>query len=632
MKEVIIGTAGHIDHGKTSLIKALTGRDLDKLKEEKLRGITIENGYSYLNINENKKVAVIDVPGHEKFIKNMITGAESIDLVMLVIAADEGIMPQTIEHFNILKLLGIKEGIIVLTKIDLVDEEFIELIKEDIAELVKDSFLEKAKIVEVDSKSLKGIDNLINEIDILTDEVREKNKEGLFRIPIDRVFTVKGIGTVITGTLLSGRIKIEDEVELFPGNILSKIRGIEVHNNKRDYAVAGERVAINLANVKKEDLKRGLIIGEVGKETSTFIVDCKITMLKSSEKNLENRERVRFYCNGNEIMARVILLDREVLKAGESSNIQLRLESYISLRAFDKGIIRTYSPMDTIAGVDILEPSAKKAKRFKEDYIKELKLKETGTLKDRINQYIANNEKIIMNLKELIDKFNCNEEGILKEINSLKAEKLIIEIEEKTYFSADYLNLLSEKLLNLFNNYYKKEPLKFSMNKEEVKKSLLTIKIKNNLFVKILELLKERKVVDFNETSIWLYDREIILNENQEKIKNEILDRYLKDRFKTEKWEKLLEDYKNKSEAKEIYNYLIDQGVLIYIGDSITYHRDNYNYLKESIINFIEKNGAITLNDLKEITESSRKYLVAIFEHFDREKVTKRIEDKRVLF
>lgn len=631
MKHIVIGTAGHIDHGKTSLVKALTGNDLDRLKEEKLRGITIENGYTYFNLDEDIRAAIIDVPGHEKFIKNMIGGAASIDIVMMVIAADEGVMPQTIEHFNILKLLDIKSGIIVLTKKDLASEDIIEIVKEDINDMVKGSFLEHCKIVEVSSKSKEGIDNLIYELRTLVKEAEEKNKEALFRMSIDRIFSVKGIGTIVTGTALGGTISINDEVEINPGGLISKVRGIEVHNEKREFANAGERTAINLPNLKKEELKRGMVIGEPSKEISSFIIDCKVTLLKDAEKSIKNRDRVRIYCNTNEIMGRVILLDREELKSGETANVQIRLEEELCSKYKDKIIIRTYSPMYTIGGGIILEARANKAKRFNEKYIMNLKMKEEGSLKDRISNYILNNDNKMTTVLEVKNSFNSNEEEIEKAFKNLEEEKSIILIGDNFYIHSKYLSELSNKIEKYFKEYYSKESFKLGVNKEEFKKNILNFKVKGNIFNELLELLKERKIINYNETLVWAFERKVKFTEEENKIKEMFIEKYLKGGFKTEKAEDIIGKIDKKLKAKEIYNYLIDTKELIYIGEGITLHKDNLEKVKNLVINYIKENGSINIGQLKELIDSSRKYLVPILEYLDREKVTKRVEDKRVL-
>ncbi|MGE5679044.1 MAG: selenocysteine-specific translation elongation factor, partial [Pseudomonadota bacterium] len=347
MKNVIIGTAGHIDHGKTTLIKALTGRDTDRLREEKERGISIELGFTYFDLPSGRRAGIIDVPGHEKFIKNMLAGAGGIDVVVFVIAADEGVMPQTREHLNILSLLKVKKGIIALTKKDMVDEEWLDMIIEQVRDEVQDSFLKDAKIIPVSSTTGEGLKELIAEIDTVTEVVEEKDTHEVFRLPVDRVFTITGFGTVVTGTLISGSISEGDRVEIYPGRSETRVRSIQVHEKSVKTAYAGQRVAVNIANVKLDEIARGDILAKPGSMEPTMMLDARLEMLKSDDKSIDNRDRLRFYHGTSEIMCRVVLLDREELEPGDSAFVQLRLEEETACMKGDRFVIRTYSPMLT---------------------------------------------------------------------------------------------------------------------------------------------------------------------------------------------------------------------------------------------------------------------------------------------
>ncbi|HOA65326.1 MAG TPA: selenocysteine-specific translation elongation factor, partial [Coprothermobacter proteolyticus] len=324
MKNVIIGTAGHIDHGKTTLIKALTGKDTDRLKEEKLRGMTTDLGFAYLDLPSGIRAGIIDVPGHEKFIKNMLAGAHGIDIVMMVIAADEGIMPQTVEHLQIISLLDVKKGIVVLTKCDLVDDEWLTLVEEEVREALKGTVLENAPFVPVSSTTGKGLDKLIAELDNLAQSIEERSHDGIFRMPIDRVFTVQGHGTVVTGTMISGTLKVGDEVVVYPKMLSSRVRSIQVYGEPVEAAYAGQRTAVNLSNVKVEELERGDVIAPKGALVPSRVLDVKLTLL-NNVKPLKNRSRIRFYVGASEVMGRVVLLDRDELSAGESCYAQMQL-------------------------------------------------------------------------------------------------------------------------------------------------------------------------------------------------------------------------------------------------------------------------------------------------------------------
>ena len=407
MKNVVIGTAGHIDHGKTTLIKALTGRETDTLDEEKKRGISINLGFTYFDLPNNRRAGIVDVPGHEKFIKNMLAGASGIDIVLLVVAADEGVMPQTVEHLDILSFLNIKNGIVVLTKSDTVDDEFRELVKEDICEKIKGTFLEDAEIIEVDSISKRGIDTLIEKIDKTTsisslilsifsidkmsDDIEDKNENSPARLNIDRVFSIKGFGTVITGTLIEGKISIEDDLVIYPQVLKTKIRSIQVHGENKDTAYAGQRTAINISNVKVDDIKRGDVLAAPNSLEESMMLDVKLSLVNHLDKGLKHWDRLRLYHGTREILCRAVPLDKELIESGESGYVQLRLEESIVSKKGDTFVVRRYSPMETIGGGVIIDPSPKKHKKFDEKVIEALKIKEKRRTK-RYNRRVLKKE------------------------------------------------------------------------------------------------------------------------------------------------------------------------------------------------------------------------------------------------
>ena len=363
MKQVVMGTAGHIDHGKTQLIKTLTGIDTDRLKEEKERGITIDLGFAHLTYEDGTEVGVIDVPGHERFVRNMLAGVGGIDLVMLVIAADEGVMPQTREHLAICQMLQVKEGLVALTKADLVDEDWLELVSEDTREFLKGTFLEGKPIVPVSAKTGQGLDELKRVLQGLVARVPPKQLQGKFRLPVDRVFTIRGFGTVVTGTLFSGTIRVEDRIEIYPKGIEAKIRGVQVHNASVPEAVAGQRTAINLQGIDKVEVERGDVLGHAGEFAPTFMLDAVLQHLSDAPRPLRHRARVRLHVGTSEIMGRVILLDRDELAPGEEAYVQLRLEEPAIVLPRDRFVIRSYSPVQTIGGGMVLDAQPAKHRR-----------------------------------------------------------------------------------------------------------------------------------------------------------------------------------------------------------------------------------------------------------------------------
>lgn len=635
MKHIIIGTAGHIDHGKTALVKALTGVDTDTLEEEKKRGITINNGYTYFKLNDETLAGIIDVPGHEKFIKNMVAGVSSIDIVMLVIASDEGIMPQTREHMDILNLLNIKKGIVVLTKSDLVDSEWTDFMKEEVRDFLSNTFMKDAKIVSVSSKTGEGIKELCEVINDEVSIVEEKDKGEIFRLPIDRVFKVKGFGTVVTGSVLGGSVSVSDELELLidsEESVKAKVRGIQVHGKEREIAVAGERAAINIVYDSKKEPERGMFLSEIGKGQVSYMTDIKLKVLDSYEGKLENRQRVRVYHYAKEVMARVVILDKEELSKGEEGFVQLRLEEEISAKAGDKIVIRSYSPMHTIAGGTVLDATPRKAKRFKDEYINALKMKESGDIKTQIENIIQEKSKDFITLKEVASILNTSEEEVKESAEILLGDKRLVQITDEVFFHNRYILKLENNLDKLFKEFYVQSPLKLGMNKDALRNKLIEKKIKNDVFDIILGILKERNSVEIKGNIVCPKNYEIKLNKEQSEIKKFILTEYENYKFAAPRFEDIIKTQKNKKDWKLVLSMLIEDGTLIYLEENLYVLSDLYEDAKGKTIDFIKEKGMITLSDLKEIVDTSRRYLVAFLEKLDKEKVTKREGEGRVLF
>ena len=445
---VIIGTAGHIDHGKTTLIKALSGIETDTTQEEKDRGMSINLGFAYFDLPSGKRCGVVDVPGHEKFIKNMLAGVSGINLVLLLVDSREGIMPQTKEHIDILTLLGIENYIIVMTKIDLVEEEYRELVKEDIREFIAGTVLENSPIIEVDSISKKGLDNLLETIDKKTEDIEAKNIEKNARLNIDRSFQVKGFGTVVTGTLTEGVVNVGDELVIYPKGIKTKVRNIQVHAKDVEKAYAGQRTAINLANIKFDDVKRGDTLATADSLTKTYMLDSEIKLINDERANLELWDRVRVYIGTEEVMARVVPLGTDLLKAGESSFAQLRLEDEIAVKNYDKFIIRTYSPMITIGGGVILDASPKKHSRFNEEILEKLKVQLEGNTSDLIANYILSHNNYLVSKDSIVKDLQLPEEEVVESIAQLVETATVYETKLGYIHKKKYEEVL-EKLKKL---------------------------------------------------------------------------------------------------------------------------------------------------------------------------------------
>ena len=627
MKNVILGTAGHIDHGKTTLIKALTGRETDNLKEEKQRGISINLGFTYFDLPSKKRVGIVDVPGHEKFIKNMLAGACGIDIVLLVIAADEGVMPQTIEHLDILNYLDVKKGIIVLTKCDLVDEEFIELVKDDVREKTKGLFIEGAPIVEVNSVSRRGLDELVQKIDEISEDIEEKKTDAPSRMSIDRVFSLKGFGTIVTGTLIEGKISVDDEMTIYPSEKKVKVRNLQVHGCDVKTAYAGQRTAINLSNIKVSEIQRGDVIAQTGSVEESMMIDVNISLVEHCKKSLKHWDRIRIFHGTKQILCRIVPLNEDEIQYGESGYAQLRLEEKIVAKKGDRFIIRSYSPMDTIGGGVIIDTAPKKHKIYDESVIEALKIKEKGELKDILEEYLKLNLSNYITLKELVSYTGEKEEYVKEGLNALIDENKVFCV-NKYYLHISHYQKLKERVIDILTKYHKQYRLRNGILKEELRS-----KVDNSLKVKdmdvILNKMAEEKDIKVQDNLVSNYDFEVKFNQKQLSIKKEIEDKSRKNGLnslmtkdnicnKNKFYEEVLEALTGETIQKLDDAYYIDKKV--------------YENVKKDLLEYLNKNKEITVAQFRDITKSNRKISIVMLEHFDRNRITKRVEDKRILY
>lgn len=636
MKNVIIGTAGHIDHGKTTLIKALTGRDTDRLREEKERGISIELGFTYFDLPSGRRAGIIDVPGHEKFIKNMLAGAGGIDVVVFVIAADEGVMPQTREHLNILSLLKVKKGIIALTKKDMVDEEWLEMIIEQVRDEVQDSFLKDARIIPVSSTTGEGLKELIAEIDTVTEVVEEKDTHEVFRLPVDRVFTITGFGTVVTGTLISGSISEGDRVEIYPRRSETRVRSIQVHEKSVKTAFAGQRVAVNIANVKLDEIDRGDILAKPGSMEPTMMLDARLEMLKSDDKSIDNRDRLRFYHGTSEIMCRVVLLDREELKPGESAFVQLRLEEETACMKGDRFVIRTYSPMLTIGGGTILDPYPPKRKRFKEDVIEELSIKEKGDPSEVVERYLIQNSDKYPEKKSILKAVgHMAPEQFDSIISGLLEKKLVYEFrtgDDSYLLHERYLKDVETKLTEILEAYHRRNPLKSGISKEELKTRLFE-GIKPKLADMIFGFYEGAGIIKIASQYVAKSGFTVQFSKPQAEIRDHILKSFGEKPFSPPKITELAEEKRlDRNQCQIVYNALIDMGELVKLDEEIALSKVAFDEAVMLVRKFIKENGSIQLGQFRDMLGTSRKYAMTLLDYFDQNKITKRVGDNRVLF
>lgn len=636
MKHIIIGTAGHIDHGKTTLIKALTGRDTDTLREEKERGISINLGFTYFDLPSGKRAGIVDVPGHEKFIKNMLAGVSGIDMVLLVIAADEGIMPQTREHLDILSLLEVKKGIIVVTKKDIVEDEWLDAVIEDIKDYMKGTFLENADIIPVSSVTREGLDDLVKSIEKIADEVTEKDADSFFRLPVDRVFTVSGFGTVITGTLISGTVHEGDKVEIYPSGKMSKIRDIQVHESTVKSAFAGQRVAMNLSNISVDEIKRGDIVAYPGCIEPSMMIDCRVKYLKDALRPLKNRDRVRVYHGTCELFGRMILLDKESVGKGGECLAQIRLESLICAIRGDKYIIRSYSPMITIGGGTIIDPNPKKHKRFDANVIDELLTIEKGDLAEIIEQMLLKNSSIFPNIGMLSKLSGRNDSEVKSVLDKLVSKKIAVcfdTVEGASYCHADYIKSFEKNLIKYLNDFHKKNPLRYGVSKEELKSRMFEGKVKQKLFDSLIDSMEQKKAIKAEGKYVSLIGFKPSLNQRQEEIRQKIMAIYGPESIDTPKPDEALSSIgENFDIAKEVLDFLIDSGELIKINEEYIISRNSCECKAKILKEYLNASGEITAAKYRDMLSVNRKTAVALLEYFDRIKLTKRVGDKRILF
>jgi len=629
---IVIGTAGHIDHGKTTLIKNLTGVDTDRLPEEKKRGISIDLGFSYLDL-QGEKVGIIDVPGHEKFVKNMMAGATGIDIVMLVVAADDGIMPQTREHFDIVRLLGIHHGVIVITKCDMASKERVLEVRHEIEEELGGSFLSGAPMIETSIDNPNSYQEVKDSLSELVETIKDEEQEKIvFRMSVDRSFSVKGFGTIITGTSQGKDLKVGDSLQIYPGDRVAKVRGIQNHGLSVDTLSAGNRCAINLAGIDKEDIKRGSVVATPNSLSVTRLMDVEINYLSSNSKVLKNNQRVRFHHGTKEIICRIKLLDQQELKAGDSGYAQLILEKELVGFTGDLGILRNYSPMFTIGGITILNPLAAKAKRFDEKLIEKLK----GGKND-------NSIKLSSAIEELSSKYPSFEdirlnfgsaEDITESLEKLVKNKEVLELtalNETVYMHKNFLEEKKAELLSMLEEFHSKNPLLIGENTSTIRNKVFSKKIKNKNYLEILSKLEDDKVIKVNSSLVSAFDFEIKLSKNQEKIKEIILKAYKNNGYKPPKYEELSKLTSDPKELKMVFDMMVLLGKLKFIEKDVFLLDSDYNNLMMVINQLGEGGKEIALPDVKAKVETSRKYLVAYLEHLDKVGVTKRVDNARVL-
>lgn len=634
MKNVIVGTAGHVDHGKTCLIKALSGIDTDRLAQEKKRGITIELGFANLPNDAGLHIGIIDVPGHEKFVRNMLAGIGGIDLVLLVIALDEGVMPQTVEHFEILKMLQMKKGIIVLTKSDLVDQEWKELVYSDVEDLVEGTFLEGAPVIEVSSYTGAGIEDLRKLIIEESGKVGKRREErSLFRLPIDRVFTMEGHGTVITGTLLEGSCKVGDEVQIYPGTQMVKIRGIESHGEKEETAYAGQRTAINLANIAKDQIERGDVLGFAHSMTNTTLIDVKIQLFKSSKRRLKNGNRVHLNLGASQMIGKIILLDKDTLLPGEEAYAQVRLDKEIAVKKNDKFIIRFYSPIETFGGGIVLDANAKKHKRHSEDVVQDLQIKELGTDIEVVELIIEEDSRTFPTVEQVAIKLGYTKQEVENLVETLVDQKKVITLADGSLIHRTYYKWIESYVLQKMKDFHEENPILMGMELEEFR-SRLGEKLHIDDIKKrdrLIALLVKRKQLTISETTI--ADAGFTANYSDElrHMNEDICKIYKEAATQPPNIKEVLAQFKDDKSAKLVVEDLEKQGFLVKIEYPYFMEASAWNHALEVLEVCEKETGYILLGDYRDRLGTSRKYAVMLLEIFDKRRITRKSGDERTL-
>lgn len=639
MREIVLGTAGHVDHGKTSFIRALTGFETDRLKEEKKRGITIELGFAHLDLPCGHRIGIVDVPGHEKFVKTMVSGVSGIDILAFIVAADEGIMPQTIEHFEICRLMGVKKGVVVVTKKDMVEPDWLEMVNDEIGEFCEGSFLEDAPVIHVSSITGEGIDLVRDELDKLVLQHNFQEVFGPFRLSVDRVFAMKGFGAVVTGTSISGRTSVGDDLRIYPTDAVSKIRGIQVHAKAVDEVEAGHRTAINLQGVDVGNVGRGMVLASPGTLRANYMLDCKFSYLSSNKKPMKHRARVRVHLGTAEVIGRISLLDRDELASGEETVVQLLLEDRVAVWPGDRFVIRSYSPVATIGGGMVLgNVSPRKRKRLlpadREYNISIQSALLTGTVEEKALLFLEESKELGLTADELgirLGLFGKHLKKALQDPISTK-KMVVVDSASQRYVIVAIAEDIKKMLLQQLAVYHKSNPLQLGLAKDELRTSL-DRRVDPKVFgYCINELIRKNDVVQ-EESIIRLSGHEVALKADEKQLLQELFEWYETRGLSTPTIKETLERFEEYPSrlVKEVIDVQLREGNLLKVSESLYYSKMVLSPLVDKVVEYMTTHGEIDAPAFKEMTGLTRKFSIPILEYLDRVKITMRIGDKRIL-
>lgn len=630
MKHIVIGTAGHVDHGKTCLTRALTGVDTDRLKEEQKRGITIEIGFAQLTLPNGQTASIIDVPGHEKFIRNMLVGAAGMDVVLMVIAADEGFMPQTREHLGILSLLGVQNGIIVVTKADMVEPEWLEAIEEEAREDVQGTFLQDAPIIAVSSYTGQGIQELKQLVVDLVEGAEQRNQDRPFRLPVDRLFSVDGFGTVVTGTLVEGSLALGDEVCIYPGEKKARVRGLQNHDKSADRVSAGMRVAVNLSGVDKADLKRGDTLAKPGSMLLSQQMDVQLSMLKDAPYPIKNDSRLHFHHGSRELVCKCVLLGRDTLEAGETGFAQLRFTEPVAAKNGDHFVVRFFSPTVTVGGGVLLNVAPQRHKRNDPKILEGLAARASGSSERQVVQALRDAGVSMLKRAELAKAAGLTEGELDEPLAQLLDEGRAVDLGGR-YMDHDAVEGLWDKTVQLLSAYHKAQPLQPGMNRGEFRGKLLP-KAPAASVDALVDYLAQHRGLRLEGPTIALPDFQVVWNSFYTELRRQIDGIYGKAGLTTDNLDDILAGFGKKQDgARQVVQRLLYDGDLVALTPQILVCRAAYDHALQTLYGLFEGKPELTLGEARDALGVSRKYALALLEYWDSAGITRKTGDLRIL-
>jgi selenocysteine-specific elongation factor len=630
VKHVVVGTAGHIDHGKTSLVKALTGTDTDRLPEEKARGITIDLGFAFLEEPDGLTIEIVDVPGHERFVKNMLAGVGGIDLALLVIAADEGVMPQTREHLAICQLLHIKSGLVALSKSDMVEPDWLELVRDDVTRLLQGTFLHGCPILPVSAKTAAGLPELRAALADLARSVPPKPTDQTARLPIDRVFTVRGFGTVVTGTLTAGRLAVDDRVEIYPGGLASKVRGLQVHGRAVSGAEAGQRTAVNLQGVERAAIERGDVLAPPGALVATVLADATLELLDDAPRPLKARDRVRFHVGTQEVMARVLLVSRPQLEPGEAHYGRFRLEAPIVALPGDRYVIRSYSPIITIGGGTLLDIAPPRFKRKAPALLAHLELLERGTAAEAVEEHLKQAGAAGMRAVDLRARAPFGADRLREILEGLQKAGAVVAVDREWHVHREASDRLRVQTLALLEGFHAANPLRGGISREELRSRAGNAQ--ERVFGQLLGTLEAEGLVRSERDQVRLASHSIRLSPEQQRVVDGLDAEFRQAGAAPPSPEEALGRLGVKgTEKHELFHLLVADHRLVRVKDSLYFHAVALHEIQDKLVAHLRARKEISPGDVKDLLGISRKYAIPLMEYFDGQRITVRQGEKRVL-